>query len=252
MLAFGISESTSSLGVLLDAVEGDVYRVLPQCNEQNLSNMAWALSVACAAGTRTTTRRLTAALLVELKRRNPSTFTQENLRQLYQLHMTLVATFPEAPPAMSASFYAAARTAWADTMKTHNQASPAARVVHRMMVQSMHLTARLQHTSPDGNFLVDIEYFQPGQAVDSSVGGSGETRAGRIMALEVDGPDHFMRNDPTMQDGSSRLRDYLLTHSYGWAPVSLNVTEQSDWAQSSVQNHRQSVLQRLVLQPLRR
>lgn len=49
-------------------------------------------------------------------------------------------------------------------------------------------------------------------------------RSGARIALEVDGPWHFARNQPTLALGHTRVRDACLER-LGWRVVSLNLTE---------------------------
>ena len=64
--------------------------------------------------------------------------------------------------------------------------------------------------------------------------------AGAPVALEVDGPSHFLQDG--QQDGSTRLRDRMLA-AHGWRVV---VVDYREWCELSTQAQRAEYLRRLL------
>jgi hypothetical protein len=69
--------------------------------------------------------------------------------------------------------------------------------------------ASSEHLTDDGLFSIDIAVQLPGS---------------QKLAVEVDGPTHFLGNAPTVPNGATRLRTRLL-EARGWRVVSVPVTE---------------------------
>jgi very-short-patch-repair endonuclease len=69
--------------------------------------------------------------------------------------------------------------------------------------------ASSEHKTDDGLFSIDIALQLPGN---------------QKLAVEVDGPTHFLSNTPTVPTGATRLRNRLL-EARGWRVVSVPVTE---------------------------
>ncbi len=65
------------------------------------------------------------------------------------------------------------------------------------------------------------------------------------LAIEVDGPSHFMSNRPDMATGETRLRNYLL-EARGWRVVSLRVGTHAPWAKLVDFESREAFLKELI------
>ncbi len=72
--------------------------------------------------------------------------------------------------------------------------------------------AMSEHLTEDGLFSMDIALLLPD---------------GTKVAIEVDGPMHFMSNKPDVPTGATLLRNFLL-ESRGWRVVSIPVTQWDD------------------------
>jgi hypothetical protein len=98
--------------------------------------------------------------------------------------------------------------------------------------RAMGLSPQLEHATPDGLLRVDL-CLQLG---------------GRLVALEADGPSHFMAHGPRRRRGHTVLRDRLLA-ARGYLVVSVR---QQDWASLASQDERAEHLRRLLERALAR
>jgi hypothetical protein len=69
--------------------------------------------------------------------------------------------------------------------------------------------ASSEHLTYDGLFSIDIAVLLPDD---------------KLLAVEVEGPTHFLSSAPTVPNGATRLRNRLL-EARGWRVVSVPVTE---------------------------
>ncbi len=96
----------------------------------------------------------------------------------------------------------------------------------------------------DGLFSMDIGLKLPPPS-SSSEGKSVK------LAIEVDGPWHFMSNKPDMATGETRLRNFLL-EDRGWKVLSVPVGPHAPWAKLEDDESRAAYLQGLIDIVLRR
>ncbi len=94
-----------------------------------------------------------------------------------------------------------------------------------------------EHKTEDSLFSMDIGLELPPPS-SSSEGKSVK------LAIEVDGPWHFMSNKPTMATGETRLRNFLL-EARGWRVVSVPVGPHDPWDRLDDQS-RAAYLQGLI------
>ena len=168
-------------------------------------------------------------LIAEVARRDVSHFTDEGLRQLYQVvwdlrsggyaRMAEVDTLLQTSPAL----LFAMKGAWQRSLDRSKESYTCKEVYNT--IKSMGVEVQLEKRSPCGNFIVDIEV-------------SLLTAGGRTVTVpvEVDGPMHFLRCSPTTPDGATALRNRHLAVSYGSPVLSINVRQQWDHLNEASRN----------------
>ncbi|KAG1675688.1 hypothetical protein FOA52_002397 [Chlamydomonas sp. UWO 241] len=172
-------------------------------NPQNLANTAWALAALDERGA------ACVGTLIEHATASAVDFTPPQLGQLFQFFLWLD-TWRERT-AVSPRLMAACKRAWLEEVGNTT--------VSRTQLQVLDVIRQLpgcsgaisEHLTDDGLFSIDIAVLLPG---------------GKLLAVEMDGPTHFLSNAPTVPNGSTRLRNRLL-EARGWRVVSVPVAKWS-------------------------
>ncbi|KAG1679152.1 hypothetical protein FOA52_000507 [Chlamydomonas sp. UWO 241] len=174
---------------------------LPSFTAQNLANSAWALAVLDVQN---------ATFVVALIQRvaaSATDFSATELSQLFQF-MLWLDTWQFAADVLP-WLLTTCKQVWIEeignTIVSHTQLQ-VCDAVRQLPGCSGAIS---EHLTDDGLFSIDIAVQLPG---------------GQKLAVEVDGPTHFLRNTPAVLNGATHLRNRLL-EARGWCVVSVPVTE---------------------------
>jgi hypothetical protein len=166
---------------------------------QHLANMAWALAAldernAAFAG----------ALIHVASARD---FSSKEPRQLFQFILWLDTwqAGTDVPPQLLAG----CKQAWLEEVGNTSVSRTQLQVLDAIRQLPGCSGASSEHLTDDGLFSIDIALQLPGT---------------KKLAVEVDGPSHYLSNAPTVPNGATRLRTRLL-EARGWRVVSVPVTE---------------------------
>ncbi|KAG1679153.1 hypothetical protein FOA52_000508 [Chlamydomonas sp. UWO 241] len=174
---------------------------LPSFTAQNLAKTAWALAVLDAQNA-AFVDALIRRLVTAARDFSPSAFCQ-----LFQFMLWLdtwqVAT--DLPPRLLKNCKQALLLAVGNTTASHTQLQ----VLDAVRQLPDCSGASSEHLTDDKLFSVDIAVQLP---------------CGQKLAVEVDGPTHFLSNVPTVPNGATRLRNRLL-EARGWRVVSVPAKE---------------------------
>jgi hypothetical protein len=192
-------------GALVQAAEPQLHSFTPQ----DLANTAWALASLDARNA-----ACVGALIEHAASTKASPLV---LRQLYQFFLWLDTW--QAGTAVPPRLLAPCKQAWLEEVDNI--------VVSRRQLQVLDAIRDLpgcsgatsEHLTDDGLFRIDIALQLPGV---------------QKLAVEVDGPTHFLSSAPTVPNGATRLRKRLL-EARGWRVVSVPVTE---WGEQVVQGEQ--------------
>ncbi|KAG1669327.1 hypothetical protein FOA52_014889 [Chlamydomonas sp. UWO 241] len=195
-------------------------------NPQAVSNTAWALAVLGHADSvfMATLLQQAAGMVLDLN--------AENLQQLFQCMLWL--KDQNSGVAVPAQLAAACKTAW---MEERDDPQPS-RVQLEVLAVVRQLPgcsgATSEQATDDGLFSVDIAVQLPD---------------GSRLAVEVDGPQHFLSSPPDRLDGATLLRNRLL-EARGWRVVGVPVM--TGWVPVAKQGQQaaRDYLLNLVVGPL--
>ena len=198
LYACAIVNHTRGVAPLLDNMLPYIRAKLGQFNEQGLANSCWSLAVLGQSR-----HPAMEALMREANSRQqkqPGCFTLGNLRQLWQAHLEL-RDQGWAHLGLSGQLREDAQGAWRDRgaeaagqehTRFQHQVAAAVRELEPSSV-----SVAMEGSTPCGMFgAVDILVTRPGQT--------------RPLAVEVDGPTHFICSKPPRYDGSTELRNRQL------------------------------------------
>jgi hypothetical protein len=134
------------------------------------------------------------------------------LNHLYQaaLHLQVVTGQSIDSMGLPAPLLQAGSAAWRDRAKFLTTSAIQRQV--GSVLQSLGLHCTLEYRPPGSPIIIDVavQRYLPGNDREIAI----------QVAVEVDGPFHYLASHPTRQLGSARLRDALLRHS-GWKVVSI-------------------------------
>ena len=172
-------------------------------NPQALSNTIWALIILSHRNDDFST-----ALISELQGRELAVFTPKNLGQIFMFFMTAkdegwdVVNGTLIPQ----DLWIRARDSWMLNLCANPSKS---QLDVLKVVQSLPGCAEARGEVPtdDGFFNIDIALIRPD---------------GTKFAIEVDGPQHFMSNNPLRMNGNTLLRNRML-EARGWQVISVPV-----------------------------
>ena len=189
---------THGMGQLLDDMLPHIRDKLGQHNGQDLTISCWSLAVL-----ELSSHPAMADLMGEAnsrQHRQPARcFSQESLKQLWQAHLELQDQ-GRAHLGLTGQLHEEARRAWRDR-------GDGAGGQPRTMFQDQ-VAAAVRLLEP--NSVVEMEGCTPCgmfDAVDMLVTRSGQPLP---LAVEVDGPHHFLKHPPTRYDGNTELRNRQL------------------------------------------
>lgn len=134
------------------------------------------------------------------------------LNHLYQaaLHLQVVTGQSIDSMSLPAPLLQAGSAAWRDRAKFLTTSAIQRQVGSALQSLGLHCT--LEYRPPGSPIIIDVavQRYRPGS----------DREVADQVAVEVDGPFHYLASHPTRQLGSARLRDALLRHS-GWKVVSI-------------------------------
>jgi hypothetical protein len=141
-------------------------------------------------------------------------FSPPQLCQLFQLFLWLDTWQPSAtvPPPL----FSACMQAWLEQVGNTTVSRTQLQVLDAVRQLPGCSEASSEHLTDDGLFSIDIAV---------------QLRGDQKLAVEVDGPTHFLSNAPSLPNGPTRLRNRLL-EARGWHVVSVLVTE---WSRRAAQ-----------------
>ncbi|PNH04316.1 hypothetical protein TSOC_009527 [Tetrabaena socialis] len=234
LATLGVPYDPRLVGVLLERLRGEV-------NEQNLANSLWALAV-MGPDVLSSHRCSVEGLLRELVRRwnedeagaiggsGAVQFNTLELRQLWQVQQELVHTDGCAELAgilpadkgagpQQSTLTNAMRCAAEGQVDADQRTSDLQRRVVRMLVRLQRQLAseQGQQQLAGAPCIVSVSGEQQVEGMVGRVDVVVELVGGRWVAMEVDGPTHFLSNDPHTRDrnGSTQLRDRQLGRLFG-------------------------------------
>ncbi|KAG1672292.1 hypothetical protein FOA52_004307 [Chlamydomonas sp. UWO 241] len=187
------------MGALVQAASSQLCSFTPQ----ELANMAWAL----AALDEKNAAFLGA--LLEQAGTCAMDFSASQLRQLFQ-NMLWLDAWQQVAPAVPPHLFAACKKAWLEEVSNTTVSRTQLQVLGAIPQLPDCSDASSEHQTDDGLFSIDIALQLPG--------------SDQKLAVEADGPTHFLSNTPTGPTGATRLRNRLL-EARGWRVVSVPVTE---------------------------
>ena len=206
----------------LQSVAESCERSLPDANSQHLSNTAFALA-SLGMWELPLWRGLWERLCLAMPRDAAGWNAEAHLhaRQLYLAYQMAAVERPGLLPAPDPELLAAARKSWFDAVgdsssRLHEQVSAC--------LARMGVTHANEHWCERAERCIDI-------AIEDS---------GARVALEVDGPHHFLQDG--RQDGSTLLRNRMLA-AHGWRVV---VVDYRLWQQPQTEAQREEYLRRLL------
>ena len=147
--------------------------------------------------------------------------TQLHAQQLYQAYQVAAVERPGLLSAPDPELLAAARKSWIDGMVD--------------MSSRLHADVSACLTAMGVAHTNERWCERAERSIDIVIEG-----AGKKVALEVDGPSHFLQDE--RQDGSTQLRNRMLA-AHGWRVVSVDYRE---WDEMKTQAQRQEYLRRLL------
>ena len=178
-------------------------RLLPQLNEQDLANSALALAT-LALWELPMWPLLWARLWQSVSRKSSAGWNEDNRLQARQLYQVYQAATMERPglPEPEAERLAAVRKCWVDQVRGEQQLRSSSKLHQEVSacLRSMGVAHVNEHWCERAERMLDI-------AVEG---------ASVPVALEVDGPYHFLQDG--RPDGSTLLRDRMLA-AHGWRVV---------------------------------
>jgi hypothetical protein len=211
-------------GVWLQSLCKSYVRLLPESNCHDLSNSVlsmatlglWELPVFPSLWER---------LLHATPRGTPewSTETQLAVQQLYQTYLAAAVERPGLLSALDAEMLAAARKSWIDGMENRTSRFHAE-------VSACLTAIGVAHSNEQWCERAE-------RRIDIAIDG-----AGAPIALEVDGPSHFLQDG--RQDGSTQLRNRMLA-AHGWRVV---VVDYREWIKVKTQAQREEYLRHVLAQ----
>ncbi|KAG1670168.1 hypothetical protein FOA52_000880 [Chlamydomonas sp. UWO 241] len=177
-------------------------RQLGSFNPQGLANMAWALA---ALDDQNTVSVLRVDALIEHNTASAGGFTPEARRQLFQFSLWLKTWQPSStlPPRLLAD----CQRAWLGEVSKTTESRTQEQVLRVIRQLPGCSDAISEHKTDDGLFSIGIAVTLPG---------------GQKLAVEVDGPHHFLSN--RQPDGATIMRNRLLEADC-WRVVSVPATE---------------------------
>ncbi|KAG1672291.1 hypothetical protein FOA52_004306 [Chlamydomonas sp. UWO 241] len=186
----------------MDALVQAAMPQLDSFNTQGLANLAWAFAMLDV-------QSASVCALIEHAAAFAMALTPSNLCQIYQFILWLD-TWHQVAPAVPPQLLAACKCVWLEEVSITR--------VSRMQLQVLDAIRQLpscsgassEHQTDDGLFSIDIALQLPG--------------SDQKLAVEVDGPTHFLSSAPTMPTGATRLRNRPL-EARGWRVVSVPVKE---------------------------
>ena len=145
-------------------------------------------------------------------------------RQFYQVYQAATTERPVLLPKPSPELLAAARKCWVDGLETDFERSSRLHADVSACLSSMGIAHANERWCDKAERCIDI-------AIEG---------AGAPVALEVDGPTHFLQNG--RQNGSTLLRNRMLK-AHGWCVVTVNYRV---WSEQQSQEQREEYLRRLL------
>ena len=207
--------------------------LLGQFSGQALCNSCWSLTVLGQSG-----HPAMEALLREAHgRQQQAAFTPEGLCQLWQAQLELQDQ-GLGHLGLKGQLLAEGRLAWAARQAADGGADevPTAGSMQTHVAQAIgglyhHAGWHVEREgcTPDGMFSVDVLVSLPGLH-----GGRD-----RLLAVEVDGPSHFMANLPSRYDGSTQLRNRLLGRLKQRGLSGLVLVGHQEWRGKSADERRE-------------
>ncbi|KAG1668968.1 hypothetical protein FOA52_001013 [Chlamydomonas sp. UWO 241] len=168
-------------------------------NPQNLANTAWALAALDEQHAGFMGALIEQACTMDLN--------ALGLCQLFQ-SMLWLDTWQQAAPAVPPQLFTACKKAWLEEVGITRVSCAQPQVLDAIRQLPGCSDASSEHQTDDGLFSIDIAL--PG--------------GNKKLAVEADGPTHFLSNTPAVPTGATRLRNRLL-EARGWRVVSVPVTE---------------------------
>ncbi|GIL72717.1 hypothetical protein Vretifemale_3017 [Volvox reticuliferus] len=226
-----------------DAVNVDLVHVLADtvvhrartAKSQDLANTLWALTV--LEGSLGRYRSIVTTLLDEVNRRgpaskNPDGFNVDEQRQLWQVHRELAA-LPQPHPALREDLVRLGKLGMSEADHTYSRVQAS----FQSLLNAMYSSGRYprlkdllfeQELVPGGEQLMRIDV----QAIIERPCPGGGVEQHRV-AVEFDGPFHFMVNEPytTRIDGRTALRNRILTRHLGQG--NLVCVSMAEWVAAS-------------------
>jgi hypothetical protein len=200
-------------------------RLLPEMRQQNIANTAVALAT-LGLWELPLWPSLWERLCLFLPRDSSSWDTEDRLaaHQLYQAYQAAEVERPGLLPAPSPALLAAARKGWADRLEADNVKTS------RLHAGVSACLMRMGVAHANERWCERAE-----RSIDIAVEG-----AGAPVAVEVDGPTHFLLDG--RQDGSTTLRNRMLA-AHGWRVV---VLDYRAWGELRTEAQREEYLRRLL------
>ena len=198
LLACAIVYHLPGVTELLDSMLPHIQAKQGQMEGQHICNSCWSLAVLLEPGSHPAME----ALMREVGS-HPGSFTPEGLRQLWQAHLELQDQ-GLGHMGLQGQLLEAAQQAWTERVAAYDYGmSDMQRQVEealQRLATKYNFKVEREGTTPDGLFSVDILVSMPGAHGQELL----------LLAVEVDGPSHFMANLPTRYDGGTRLRNRQL------------------------------------------
>ena len=206
----------------LQAFSDSFEQSLPDTNLQDLSNTAFALAT-LGLWELPLWRSLWERLCLAMPRDAAGWNAEAHLhaRQLYLAYQMAAVERPGLLPAPDPELLAAARKSWFDAIVEGSS---------RLHEQVSACLARMGLAHTNERWCERAE-----RLIDIAIEG-----AGAPVALEVDGPTHFLQDG--RQDGRSQLRNRMLA-AHGWRVV---VVDYREWNALQTQSQREEYLRRLL------